>query len=126
MRKGGRDSEPAAQFRASSGNICARGILSRVPTQPRMKPGADIPVLAATSVTVAPANTKRTASNRCSTTDNATSANPDLPSPMPPRGHRTQVAEQRPVSSLNWHRIVKHLLAQDTPWQASACEDFHY
>jgi hypothetical protein len=35
------------------------------------------------------------------------------PSPTPPRGHRTQVAEQRPVSSVNWHRTVKHLLAQD-------------
>src|SRR5208282_4181308 len=31
-----------------------------------------------------------------------------------PRGHRTQVAEDRPVSSVNWHRTVKHLLAQDT------------
>jgi hypothetical protein len=43
------------------------------------------------------------ASNRCSTTDNATNTNPDLPSPTPPRGHRTQVAEDRPMSSVNWH-----------------------
>jgi hypothetical protein len=64
----------------------------------------DTPTRAATSVTVAPANTNRTASNRCSTTDNATSTNPDLPSPTPPRGHHTQVAEDRPVSSINWHR----------------------
>jgi hypothetical protein len=33
---------------------------------------------------------------------------------MSPRGHRTQGAEQRPVSSVNWHRTVKHLLAHDT------------
>lgn len=35
----------------------------------------DTPTWTATSVTEAPANTIRTASNRCSTTDNATSAN---------------------------------------------------
>ena len=35
--------------------------------------------MAASSVTVAPANTARTASRRCSTTDNTTTANPGLP-----------------------------------------------
>lgn len=40
----------------------------------------DTPTCAATSVTDAPANTARTASNRCSTTDNATRAIPGLPS----------------------------------------------
>ena len=28
---------------------------------------------------------------------------------------RNHAAEDRPVSSINWHRTVKHLLAQDTP-----------
>src|SRR5262245_26984575 len=72
----------------------------------------DTPTRTATSVTDAPANTARTASNRCSTTDNATSTNPDLPKPDAPRGHHAQVAEERPLSSVYWHRTVKHLLAQ--------------
>ena len=29
-----------------------------------------------------------------------------------PAGHRTQAAEDRPVSSINWHTTVKDLLAQ--------------
>ena len=44
------------------------------------------PDLAATSVTSAPANTARTASNRCSTTDKTTSANPGLPESRTPHG----------------------------------------
>jgi hypothetical protein len=43
------------------------------------------PNLSRNSVTEAPANTARTASNRCSTTDNATSANPGLLSPTTSR-----------------------------------------
>lgn len=44
------------------------------------------PQLAATSVTSDPANTARTASNRCSTIDKATSANPGLPRVPTPCG----------------------------------------
>jgi hypothetical protein len=39
----------------------------------------DTPASAATSVTRAPSNTATTALYRCSTTDNATNANPGLP-----------------------------------------------
>ncbi len=39
----------------------------------------DTPTAAATSVTVAPANTARTASNRCSTTDNDNQRHPRPP-----------------------------------------------
>lgn len=38
---------------------------------------------------------------------------PTSPSPTPSRGHRTQIAEDRPVSSVNWHTTVDHLVAHD-------------
>jgi hypothetical protein len=65
----------------------------------------DTPVAAATSVTVAPANTARTASRRCSTTDNTTSANLGLPE------------SRRPAETSNsgWTKqtTVAHQLASD-------------
>src|SRR5262249_13782111 len=72
----------------------------------------DTPTRTATSVTDAPANTARTASNRCSTTDNATSTNPDLPKPDAPPGHHAQVAEERPLSRVYWRRTANHLLPE--------------
>jgi hypothetical protein len=43
---------------------------------------------------------------------------------MSPRGHRTQVAEDRPVSSINWHSTVKDHLAQDKRCLTSAVRTF--
>src|SRR5271156_4367986 len=48
--------------------------------------------------TAAPANTNRTASNRCSTTDNATSTNPDLPKCRTATGVKRQLAQNRQAS----------------------------
>jgi hypothetical protein len=67
---------------------------------------------AATSVTVAPADTKRTASNRCSATDNATTTNPDLPSPTPrgeialrlPKTDRCRALTGTELSGISWRR----------------------
>ena len=65
----------------------------------------DTPVAAATSVTLAPASTARTASRRCSTTDNTTSANLGLPE------------SRRPAETSNsgWPKqtTVAHQLASD-------------
>ena len=44
-----------------------RHALGQIPPQPRMHVTRDTPTAAATSVTVAPANTASTASSRCST-----------------------------------------------------------
>ena len=71
------------------------------------------PDLGDTSVTVAPANTARTASNRCSTTDNTTSAKPGLPTTRTPHGDAGDQAAEPAVSTMSWHETVNDLMAQD-------------
>jgi hypothetical protein len=69
----------------------------------------ETPAATATSVTFAPAGTARTASSRCSTTDNATSANLGLLISDVPRN----VADVKARARAN----VKHQLADE--WKAS-------
>jgi hypothetical protein len=85
-----------------------------IATHPCMDRLTGDPDRAATSVTEAPANTARTASNRCSTADNTTSTNPGL-RPTTSAEHRRPEGRTRDgVSSCYWHATVKHLPEQDT------------
>lgn len=59
--------------------------LTQIPAYPGMHRLRRNPDGAATPLTEAPANTARTVSNRCSTTDNATSATPRPPARRHPR-----------------------------------------
>lgn len=71
---------------------------------------------AATSVTVAPTSTAKTARYLCSTTDNSTRANPGLPT----RTATTRAEKPtRPVSTISWDRSVKHLPGPDTSTSSS-------
>jgi hypothetical protein len=54
-------------------------IPGQITADPAISVDRDTPTGAATSTTVAPAKTARTASKRFSATDNTTSANPGLP-----------------------------------------------
>lgn len=59
-----------------------------------------------------PANTARTASNRCSTTDNATSASPALPHSDARGTSPIRITNHRPTSTIGG-TTVKHRPAQD-------------
>jgi hypothetical protein len=76
-------------LRASSNPIRqTRHALHQIPGDQGMQRLPRHPTELVTSVAVARANTARTASNRCSTTDNATSANPRHPISTTSTEHR--------------------------------------
>ena len=72
------------------------------------------PTRTATSTTSAPANTARTASRRCSTTDKTTRANPGLLNPDAPRRRRAQAGRNRPLSQISWRTSVARQSTEDT------------
>ena len=96
----GRPMRPIRQPADLFGQIPAHSPMHRHPVHPDLRRHLGDP---------APANTARTASRRCSTTDKTSSANPGLPEPWTPHENvLPQSADHGQVMHINWPNPDAH------------------